>query len=206
MFLAIDTSNNILSLCVFDSQRTIKYIESTTLSSEDIATLVQQVVKEEKISTKDIKAIFTSLGPGSFTGIKSCVSFAKVLSYAINCPVYGFNSLDILASDYLLKQKNTPNNNIIASINAYNKQTYVQAFDSSNINKLSNIETIKTEELDNFARKYNNAKIVGYKEGEESKYYANALAISKLASINQANIEAFKDLTPYYIKNPYKKS
>ncbi len=203
MFLAIDTSGNVLSLCIFNSQKTIKYIESNQLSSEEVASLVQKVIKEQKLSVNEIKAVFTSLGPGSFTGIKSCVSFAKVLSYAIDCPVYGFNSLDILATDYLLKQEDEKHN-IVASINAYNKQAYVKVFDCK-LNPLSDIKTIKAEELEDFAKKHGNAKIVGYEAEKESKYYANALAMAKLATLNLENLEEFKDLTPYYLKNPYKK-
>ena len=36
-------------------------------------------------------------GPGSYTGTRLAVAIAKTLAQVQNCPVYGFNSLDIIS-------------------------------------------------------------------------------------------------------------
>ncbi len=61
-----------------------------------ISTL-QEILSENGIKPQDIDLIATNIGPGSFTGIRACVTVARVMAQQLNCKAVGVSSLEILA-------------------------------------------------------------------------------------------------------------
>lgn len=61
-----------------------------------IPTIVK-MLKENNITMQDIEAIGTNVGPGSFTGIRACVTVARVFAQQLNVPLVGVSSLEILS-------------------------------------------------------------------------------------------------------------
>jgi tRNA threonylcarbamoyladenosine biosynthesis protein TsaB len=53
--------------------------------------------REAGIAPRQIQRVAVSIGPGSFTGLRIGVTFAKTLAYAVGCPVVGVNSLHVAA-------------------------------------------------------------------------------------------------------------
>jgi tRNA threonylcarbamoyladenosine biosynthesis protein TsaB len=49
------------------------------------------------MALRDLDGLVVGLGPGSFTGLRIGVTAAKVLAYAIGRPVFGVDSLELLA-------------------------------------------------------------------------------------------------------------
>ena len=61
-----------------------------------ISTIVK-VLNESGLTPKDIDMIATDIGPGSFTGIRACVTVARVLAQQLNIKAVGVSSLEILS-------------------------------------------------------------------------------------------------------------
>ncbi len=61
-----------------------------------ISTL-REIMTENGIKPQDIDLIATNIGPGSFTGIRACVTVARVMAQQLNCKAVGISSLEILA-------------------------------------------------------------------------------------------------------------
>jgi tRNA threonylcarbamoyladenosine biosynthesis protein TsaB len=61
-----------------------------------ISTL-QEIMSENNIKPQDVDLIATNIGPGSFTGIRACVTVARVMAQQLNCKAVGISSLEILA-------------------------------------------------------------------------------------------------------------
>jgi tRNA threonylcarbamoyl adenosine modification protein YeaZ len=61
-----------------------------------IPTIVK-ILKENNLTMQDIDVIGTNVGPGSFTGIRACVTVARVIAQQLNCLTIGVNSLEILS-------------------------------------------------------------------------------------------------------------
>ena len=70
---------------------------SSQTPSEIIATALSGALADADRSIADIKAIFVTLGPGSFTGIRVSLAFCKGISSAKNIPLIGVPTLDVLA-------------------------------------------------------------------------------------------------------------
>lgn len=61
-----------------------------------ISTIVK-ILKEAGLTPKDIDMIATDIGPGSFTGIRACVTVARVLAQQLDIKAVGVSSLEILS-------------------------------------------------------------------------------------------------------------
>jgi tRNA threonylcarbamoyl adenosine modification protein YeaZ len=58
---------------------------------------IAEFLKEKKITLQDINAIGVNIGPGSFTGIRACVTVARVMGQSLKIPVFGVSSLEIIS-------------------------------------------------------------------------------------------------------------
>ena len=87
MKLFIDTSNREkIVVGVGDKRFETKAKEGV---SQRLLPFIDEVLKKEKLSLKDIKGIEVETGPGSFTGLRVGVSVANALGWSLGIPVNG---------------------------------------------------------------------------------------------------------------------
>jgi tRNA threonylcarbamoyladenosine biosynthesis protein TsaB len=117
-----------------------------------VAVFTEEVLSEGGIAAADLSAIAVSKGPGSYTGLRIGVSFAKGMCYALGVPLIGVGSLESLfcaarekqaESLKALAQGNAPCNSetpplkpckgeiMIPMIDARRMEVYGQVFDVS---------------------------------------------------------------------------
>ena len=97
--LGIDTATRINSVAVVKDSVVLAEItadEGLTHSSR-LANHVELVIQKSKTRLKDLSGIAISIGPGSFTGLRVGVSFAKALAFSSGLPIAGISTLDALA-------------------------------------------------------------------------------------------------------------
>lgn len=58
---------------------------------------LQEILSENNVKPQDVNLIAVNTGPGSFTGIRACVTVARVMAQQLNCKASGVSSLEILA-------------------------------------------------------------------------------------------------------------
>jgi tRNA threonylcarbamoyladenosine biosynthesis protein TsaB len=99
LIAAVDNSLDFLNLAVADDEKILaeRSIKGLETPSEIIATALSGALADADQSITDIKAIFVTLGPGSFTGIRVALAFCKGIASAINIPLIGVPTLDVLA-------------------------------------------------------------------------------------------------------------
>ncbi len=87
---------------------------------ERLAPMVETVMLQGDVSFDSLDRIGVTIGPGSFTGLRVGLAFAKALSLALNIPCIGVNSLEALAAGRM--------GFVAAAIAAKGDQLYLQAF------------------------------------------------------------------------------
>jgi|SRR3972149_396564 len=87
MKLFIDTSDseNII-VGVGDKHHETKAKEG---ASQKLLSFIDEVLRKEGVSLKDIKEIEVNPGPGSFTGLRVGLAVANALGWALKIPVNG---------------------------------------------------------------------------------------------------------------------
>ena len=85
MKLYLDSSNNTKTVVGLKDKRWSFPMKKPR--SQHLLKLIDQVLKKEKLTLKEIKEIEVNLGPGSFTGLRVGVSVANALAWALKIPI-----------------------------------------------------------------------------------------------------------------------
>jgi tRNA threonylcarbamoyladenosine biosynthesis protein TsaB len=89
---------------------------------ERLAPMAAEVMDHAKLAFADIGKIVTTVGPGSFTGLRVGLAFAKGLHLATGAPLAGIGSLEALAASA------DPDGQCAGVIDARRGMVYLQAF------------------------------------------------------------------------------
>jgi ribosomal-protein-alanine acetyltransferase len=97
LILAFDTCLARCAVCLFDSVSGLalaeEHIDMERGHAEALAPMVQRVLVKAQKQVKDLHRIVVSTGPGTFTGVRIGLSFARALSLAGNIPIVGLDTL-----------------------------------------------------------------------------------------------------------------
>lgn len=102
--LALDTSTQAMSIALMvadaDWQAATMMVETTTNTkikhSTQLLPLVSALMTAIHWEAEDLEAIVVTRGPGSYTGLRIGVTFAKTLAWTLHIPLYSLTSLEAL--------------------------------------------------------------------------------------------------------------
>ena len=101
--LAIDTSTDACSVALMIDENTVT--ESSVIAPREhtqrILPMVANLLKEQGVKLKDVDAIGFGCGPGSFTGLRICISVAQGLGYGADIPLIPISNLYAMAQGVL---------------------------------------------------------------------------------------------------------
>lgn len=94
MILCLETATSICSVALCSNSGVISMRESHDNKSHasSLTLFIEDLLKQENMSVKDLEAIAVSKGPGSYTGLRIGVSVAKGMAYAVSIPVIGIET------------------------------------------------------------------------------------------------------------------
>ncbi len=97
--LAIETATSVCSTALFKGRTQLSLRTEITRRrhNEKLAGMVEKVIAEGGLKNRDIEVIAVSIGPGSFTGLRVGLSFAKGFAMGIDAAVVPVMTLDGLA-------------------------------------------------------------------------------------------------------------
>ncbi len=125
MNLVIDTSLNACTAALFDGVRplTERVEEMARGHQERLGGMVVELFETAGIAPRDVTGVAVTLGPGSFTGLRVGLSFAKGLSVGLGVPLKGIGTLEALGHhpDIVAERR-------MSVIDGGRGQIYVQVF------------------------------------------------------------------------------
>lgn len=100
MLLAIDTATRWLGLALHDGRKVVAEVgwESINTQTMELAPTVAGLLARAEVETAELAGIAVAIGPGSYTGLRIGVGFAKGLALVHKQPLIGVPTLDILAA------------------------------------------------------------------------------------------------------------
>jgi tRNA threonylcarbamoyladenosine biosynthesis protein TsaB len=100
MLLAIDTSTRAVGVALYDGVQVLGEMVWTSQDyhTVELAPMVGQLFEKAGCPISSLQALAAALGPGSYTGLRVGLAFAKGLALARRLPVIGISTFDILAA------------------------------------------------------------------------------------------------------------
>jgi tRNA threonylcarbamoyladenosine biosynthesis protein TsaB len=121
--LGLDTCLSACSVAVSDGARVLAY-ESEVMArghQERLAPMAERVMAQAGLAFPSLERIAVTIGPGSFTGLRVGLAFAKGLASALALPLVGIGVLEALAAE--------AEGLVFAVVDARRDQVYLQGFE-----------------------------------------------------------------------------
>ncbi|MCR5348562.1 MAG: tRNA (adenosine(37)-N6)-threonylcarbamoyltransferase complex dimerization subunit type 1 TsaB [Bacilli bacterium] len=122
IWLGLDTSDKHLFVGLFKDKEPLGIIsyEAWQRQSEYLISEMDGLFRKTGVSKRAIEAVVTSVGPGSYTGVRIGLTVAKTIAFALKIPLYSVSSLE------MLQDLNVPS---ICLCNARSKRSYFGVYD-----------------------------------------------------------------------------
>ncbi|MCR2031191.1 tRNA (adenosine(37)-N6)-threonylcarbamoyltransferase complex dimerization subunit type 1 TsaB [Alistipes timonensis] len=139
LILCIETGTDICSVGIAKDGELLSLRESDEGRdhARKVGVFVDELLRETGIVPDDLDAVAVGKGPGSYTGLRIGVSFAKGLCYGLQKPLVAVGSLDALAEvareDYeagILSVDDWDGAYLCPMVDARRMEVYAQVFDT----------------------------------------------------------------------------
>ncbi len=224
--LAIETSGRIGSVAV---GRDGALLAESTFSgfmkhSTELFGLINDLLERIQARPSDIRHLYITAGPGSFTGLRIAVTVAKMMNFTHQTKIVAADSMDVLVENASVYNKNSdqPVDCVTTILDAKRNQFYAAVFERQNDNwtKILPTQLISAEALLDWLRQSKQKKIAFLGEGlvyyankfespismilDEQYWAANAAGLfaagTKMAE--QGHFADAKTLIPFYVRRP----
>ena len=196
--LVYDTSANACNVGVFKNEHLISHeiLECKYGHAEHIIDLIKKVMTSTHLTFEQLTQIFSTKGPGSFTGIRAGLSVAKMLELSLNIPVIGIDSFTIAKTYY--KRHRQDNCDFLIVLDTRKDDFYTQ-LNGINDAKSMKIDEIKAQFSDDTLITGDGAlkfEPLGYPVLPQPPFF-------NINDIYQAGLETEnKNLSPFYLAPP----
>jgi tRNA threonylcarbamoyladenosine biosynthesis protein TsaB len=127
--LGIDTATPVASLALIAEGRVLAEIsEPVTAHGAALPSAVESLFYGTGFGLRDLAAVAVGIGPGSFTGLRVSLSYAKGLAMATGCAIMGVPSLDSFALCALEEGAARPGDSICAVLDARKGEVYAALY------------------------------------------------------------------------------
>ena len=138
LILCIETGTDICSVGIAkDGELSLRESDEGRDHARKVGVFVDELLRETGIVPDGLDAVAVGKGPGSYTGLRIGVSFAKGLCYGLQKPLVAVGSLDALAEvareDYeagILSVDDWDGAYLCPMVDARRMEVYAQVFDS----------------------------------------------------------------------------
>jgi tRNA threonylcarbamoyladenosine biosynthesis protein TsaB len=219
IILHIESSGPICSVALTRDSEIIAYRECTDDRSHGymLAPFIDEMLKEKELNPSMLNAVCVSKGPGSYTGLRIGVSTAKGMSWALDIPLIGINTLYSMAQGFLLENAKYRDSEYLLCpmIDARRMEVYSCLYSTD----LAEQSEIKAEiiDIESYRKELEKKRIVFFGDGalkcKEAIDHPNAiffenflptakfLVIPGLKAFLEGNFENNAYFEPFYLKD-----
>tara|TARA_Y100000994_G_scaffold240040_1_gene234305 strand:+ start:463 stop:1095 length:633 start_codon:yes stop_codon:yes gene_type:complete len=173
-------------------------------TANSLPILSKQLINKALLSFEDLNAICISAGPGSFTGLRIGMSYAKGIALALNIPIVPISTFDSLAHDNTVKK-------LSVLIYSHGNTFYICEYNLDN-GKLSKSTEPKVILKENVLKLSHNIVFNGPQnifedlKAHNLKIEFKELSVENIIKISQKNFRLLKtksldNLVPEYVGN-----
>ncbi len=186
VILNIETSTNVCSVALSAEGMILCHYED--FDGRNHAALLSGYIKKCLDHIKEhemqLEAVAVSMGPGSYTGLRIGLSEAKGLAFALNIPLIGVDTLQLMAVSVMFKQDLNGDELFVPMLDARRMEVYTAVYDMS----LSEIVSPQPLILD--AESYKEVE-----SGRKMLLFGNGSDKSK-GIVQRDNVEYIADIVP----------
>jgi tRNA threonylcarbamoyladenosine biosynthesis protein TsaB len=186
VILNIETSTSVCSVALSAEGMILRHHEE--MNGRNHATVLSGFIKSclDFIREKEIKleAIAVSIGPGSYTGLRIGLSEAKGLAYALDVPLIGVDTLQLMAVSVMFNHDVDPDALFAPMIDARRMEVYTGVYDMA-LTPLLNPTPLILDET-SYAQFLEQHKVLFFGDGSEKAK----------AVIKHPNATFIPDITP----------
>lgn len=191
LILGIDTSSKISHIALYDSEKGIiaeNSVKVTMTHSDTLMSYIDELLKNSRVTVKDIDRVAVGIGPGSFTGIRIGVGSGKGIAYGAGKEIVGIRTLDAIALD-----ADEIDKTVVSMVDAKKERVFYSVYS----NRKEKICDSKDGKIESLISEYRDKDVLFVGEGsiayrekiesagiavlEEGKYNSIAVNICKIA-------------------------
>ena len=146
MLLTFDTATPLVTVALHDGEDVVRELvsELPMKHGEQLAPLIDRALREQGLVRQDLTAIGVGVGPGPFTGLRVGLVTARTLALALDLPVYGVCTLDVLALE--AHDSGAVTGEFVVATDARRKEVYLATYDETGA-RLEGPEVAKPADL-----------------------------------------------------------
>jgi tRNA threonylcarbamoyladenosine biosynthesis protein TsaB len=201
VLLAFDTATPYVTVALHDGEAVVaeRRSEQRMKHGEQLAPLIDAVISESGIARQDLTAIAVGVGPGPYTGLRVGLVTARTLGYALELPVYGVCSLDVVAVEAALGADPIGSDFAVAT-DARRKEVYLASYDDQG-HRLSWPEVVRPGEAAT-ERPVAGEGAVLYPEAFPDRREPVLPSAGWLARVVTEELVELRDPEPLYLRRP----
>jgi tRNA threonylcarbamoyl adenosine modification protein YeaZ len=133
VLLAFDTATPAVTVALHDGERVVA--SQTRVDArrhgELLAPAITAVLDEAWVPRQDVTAVAVGVGPGPFTGLRVGLVTARTLGLALDVPVYGVCTLDVLAAQAV--DTGAVRDEFLVATDARRREVYWASYDGQGV-------------------------------------------------------------------------
>ena len=219
--LCIETGTDICSVGIARDGEIVSMLESDEGRdhARKVGVFVDELLRTTGVAPDEIDAVAVGKGPGSYTGLRIGVSFAKGLCYGLQKPLIAVGSLDAMTAvareDYkagIVDVDNWEQARLCPMVDARRMEVYAQVFDSAGAPLTEVAAEIVTDESFAEWRKDGDFVIFGNGAAKCTEVLTDAILVNVTPSVrgiaplaqkafDEGNFEDIAYFEPFYLKD-----
>lgn len=131
MLLALDSATPLVTVAAYaDDTVLAEAVAQTPMRhGEQLAPLIEQVLAAAGARPADLTEIVVGTGPGPFTGLRVGLVTARMLGWALDIPVSGVCTLDVIAAEVVAA--GAPSDGFAVATDARRREVYWASYDAA---------------------------------------------------------------------------